>query len=307
MEKAVSETKYIFLNGKFLPYSEGKIHVMSPCVRYGANVFEGIRGYWNADKKQLYLLRLREHLKRLQISMKLMRFDEIYKIEELEKWIITLVRKNKMKEDIHIRPQVFLDGEAGGVSSRGPVGIAITANPMGRFLPEEGVMAMVSSWRRIDDNVMPPRIKCAANYQNARLALIDANMHGYDSTVILSQNGKVTEEARACLFMCRDGIPITPPITCGILESITRKTLLFLFSEELGIKPLEREIDRTELYIAEEAFFCGSGAEITPINSIDGYRLPGGPITSSIRKIYFDVTRGKTDKYEEWRTPVYME
>jgi branched-chain amino acid aminotransferase len=301
----MAEAKYIFLNGKIVPYSEGKIHVMSSGVRYGSNVFEGIRGYWNEDKKQLYVLKLREHLHRLQDSMKMMRFEGNYEIEQLEKWCIDLVRQNEIRQDMHIRPQVFLDGESGGVGSRGPIGIAIAANPMGRFMKEEGVTAMVSSWRRIDDSVMPPRIKCAANYQNNRLALIEANMHGYDSTIILNRDGKVTEEARACLFVCRDGIPITPPVTYGILESITRKTLLELFSEELGLKPIEREIDRTELYIADEAFFCGSGAEITPIISIDGYRLPGGSITPSIRKIYFDIVRGKTEKYDQWRTPVY--
>lgn len=302
---AEKKAKYIFLNGKIVPYSEAKIHVMSPAVRYGSNVFEGIRGYWNEEKKQLYLFKLRQHLKRLQNSIKLMRFEGTYEIEELEKWILDLVRQNEIKEDMHIRPQVFLDGEGGGVGTRGPIGIAIIALPMARFLKEDGVTAMVSSWRRIDDDVMPPRIKCAANYQNNRLALIEANMHGYDASIILNRDGKVTEEARACMFVCRDGIPITPPVTYGILESITRKTLLQLFSEELGIKALEREIDRTELYIADEAFFCGSGMEVTPILSIDGYPLPSGPITSSIKKVYFNIALGRIDKYKEWRTPVY--
>jgi branched-chain amino acid aminotransferase len=302
---AEKKAKYIFLNGKVVPYSEAKIHVMSPAVRYGSNVFEGIRGYWNEEKKQLYLFKLRQHLQRLQNSIKLMRFEGTYEIEELEKWILDLVRQNEIKEDMHIRPQVFLDGEGGGVGTRGPVGIAIIAIPMARYMKEEGVTAMVSSWRRIDDDVMPPRIKCAANYQNNRLALIEANMHGYDASIILNRDGKVTEEARACIFICRDGVPITPPVTCGILESITRRTLLQLFSEELGIKALEREIDRTELYVADEAFFCGSGAETTPIISIDGYPFPIGPITTSIKKVYFDIARGKTDKYSEWRTPVY--
>jgi len=302
---AEGKAKYIFLNGKIVPFSDAKIHVMSPAVRYGSNVFEGIRGYWNEEKKQLYLFKLRQHLLRLQNSIKLMRFEETYEIEELEKWILDLVRQNEIKEDMHIRPQVFLDGEGGGVGARGPIGIAIIALPMARFLKEDGVTAMVSSWRRIDDDVMPPRIKCAANYQNNRLALIEANIYGYDASIILNRDGKVTEEARACMFVCRDGIPITPPVTYGILESITRKTLLQLFSEELGIKALEREIDRTELYIADEAFFCGSGMEITPILSIDGYPLPVGPITSSIKKVYFDIALGRTDKYKEWRIPVY--
>ena len=302
---AYGRAKYIFLNGELVPFSEAKIHVMSPAVRYGATVFEGIRGYWNQDQKQLYLFKLREHLVRLQNSVKLMRFDGGYEVEELERWILDLVRKNEIKEDMHIRPQVHVVGEGGGVDARGPIGISIIAIPMGRFLNENGVKAMVSSWRRIDDSVMPPRIKCAANYQNGRLALMEATMHGYDATIILTKDGKVAEEARACMFVCRDGTAITPPVTYGILESITRKTLLELFPDELGMKALERELDRTELYIADEAFFCGSGAEITPIISIDGYPLPKGKITSSIAKVYFEIARGETRKYSEWRTPVY--
>jgi branched-chain amino acid aminotransferase len=302
---AEGKAKYIFFNGKIVPFSEAKIHVMSPGLRYGSNIFEGIRGYWNEDKQQLYLFKIREHLRRLQHSMKLMRFKGSYEIEDLEKWILTLVRENEIKEDMHIRPQVFLEGEGGGVGSREPVGIAIIAIPMGRFMKEDGVTTMVSSWRRIDDDIMPPRIKCAANYQNSRLALIEAMRHGYDGTIILNRQGKVTEEARACIFVCRDGVPITPPVTYGILESITRKTLIQLFAEELGLHVLEREIDRTELYIADEAFFCGSGAETTPIISIDGYPLPVGPITLSIKKVYFDIAKGKTDKHSEWRTAVY--
>ena len=302
---AEAKAKYIFLNGKIVPFSEAKIHVMTPAVRYGSNVFEGIRGYWNEDKKQLYLFQLREHFNRLRTSMKLMRFDGTYEIEDFEKWTLDLVRQNEIKENMHIRCHVFLDGEIGGIGSRGPIGVAIIALPMGAFMKEAGVTAMVSSWRRIDDDVLPPRVKCVSNYQNSRWALMEANMHGYDSTILLNRSGKVTEGANACLFICRDGIPITPPLTHGILESITRKTLLQLFPEELGIKAVEREIDRTELYIAGEAFFCGSAAEITPIISVDGHRLPVGQITSSIRKIFLDVVKGKTDKYGGWRTPVY--
>lgn len=301
----MTEARYIFLNGKTVPYSEGKVHVSSSCVRYGSNVFEGIRGYFNENKKQVYVFKLREHLLRLQNSMKLMRFEGTYEIGALEKWIIELVQKNEIREDVYIRVQVFLDGESGAQANRGPLGIAIAASSMGRFFKEEGVTAMVSSWRRIDDSIMPPRIKCAANYQNSRFALIEANMHGYDTTIILNRDGNVTEEARACIFVSRDGTIITPPVTCGILESITRDTIIRLFLEELGIKPLEREINRTELYIANEAFFCGTGVEITPIISIDGYTLLGRGITSNIKKLYFDIVRGNTNKYDEWRTPVY--
>jgi branched-chain amino acid aminotransferase len=297
--------KYIFINGETVPFSDAKIHVMSPAVRYGASVFEGIRAYWNEDENQLYVFKLREHLVRFQNSMKLMRFTETYEIGDLEKWVLDLIRKNDLKEDIHIRPQAHVEGEGGGVNTSEPIGISIIALPMGRFMKEDGMKAMVSSWRRIDDTVMPPRIKCAANYQNSRLALIEAVNHGYDSTIILTREGKVAEEARACVFVCRDGVPMTPPVTYGILESITRSTILGLFSSELNVQPLEREIDRTELYIADEAFFCGSGAEVTPIVSIDGYQLPIGELTQSIKKVYFEIARGMTEKYKEWRTPVY--
>ena len=301
----MTKPKYIFLNGEIIPYSEGKVHVMSPCVRYGAMVFEGIRAYWNQSKTQLYIFRLRQHLRRLTESMKLMRFDKSYDIGELEQCIIKLIQKNEFREDVHIRPEIFIDGDVGSASSRTPVGIAISVNPMGRFLKENGVTAMVSSWRRIDDNVMPPRIKCAANYQNSRFALIEAGMHGYDTSIILNQDGKVAEEARACVFICRNGVPVTPPVTEGILESITRGTILQLFGEKLGIMPVERVVDRTEMYIADEAFLCGTGAEVTPIISIDGYVIPHGPMTFAIKEIYFEIVRGKSEEYGEWRTSVY--
>lgn len=297
--------KNICRNGKIVPWEEATIHVMSPTVRYGANVFEGIRGYWNSDKQQMYVFKMKEHINRLQKSIKMMKFDRTYELEELEKWILDLIRSNDLREDIHIRPQVFIEGQIGSVDTVGPVGIAISAVPMGRMLHEQGVTARVSSWRRIDDDVIPARIKCAANYQNARFALIEAKSSGTDATILLNKAGKVTEEARACIFICRDGVPMTPMVTNGILESITRKTILQLFKEEIGVVPLEREIDRTELYIAEEAFFCGSGAEVTPILTVDGYKLPGGPLTQEIKKIYLEVALGRTEKYSDWRTPVY--
>jgi branched-chain amino acid aminotransferase len=300
------DVAYIFFNGELVPYSNARVHIMSTAARYGANVFEGIRGYWNEDKKQMYLFRQRDHMERLLQSMKLNHFEGTYAIEDLERWTLEVVRKNELRESIHIRPCVFIDGEIGAVGAKGPLGIAISAIPMGKFLTEKaGATAMVSSWRRIGDDVMPARIKCGANYQNSRQALIEANQHGYDATILLDRNGKVTEEARACVFICRRGVPITPPVTYGILESITRETVLEIFSKEMEITPVEREIDRTELYIAEEAFFCGTGAEITPIVSIDGFGLPVGPLTAKVNELYMDIAKGLHDKYAEWLTPVY--
>ena len=170
---------------------------------------------------------------------------------------------------------------------------------------EKTVKAMVSSWRRIDDDVIPPRIKCAANYQNSRLALTEANMNGYDTSIILNKNGKVAKEARACIFIVRDKIPVTPPVTSGILDSITRKTIIDLFKDELSIETIVRDVDRTELYIAEEAFFCGSGAEITSINFIDDYQIKSSEISKKIETIYMDIVHGNNEKYKNWLTEVY--
>jgi branched-chain amino acid aminotransferase len=308
MAREFVKPRYIWMDGQFIPFDEAVVHVMSPIARYGANVFEGLRVYWNEEKKQLYAFRLREHFQRLFESMKIMRMHIEYSIEDCEEIFVELVRKNEFEEDLHGRHVVYLGG-FGPFSAKEPIGMAAMVYPRGRsFDVENGIHCAVSSWARISDNSVPPRIKCGSNYQNSRLAALQAKEDGYDQAILLNADGKVAEGPGACLFMVRRNKVTTPPVTAGILESVTRTTLIELFEKELRVTVQEREIDRTELYVADEVFFCGSGAEITPIVSIDrlavGQGAPGA-VTRQIQKLYFDVVRGNREEYIKWRSQIY--
>jgi branched-chain amino acid aminotransferase len=305
----MAKAKYIYFNDKIVPWDEATVHVFSPVSKYGIGVFEGIRGYWNPAAAEMFLFRLVEHMDRLRYSQTVMRFDRLIDQRELIDGTIKLIRANELRENIHIRVQLYLDGE-GDVSACGPVGIAITAVP--RPVPEQvtnGIKAHVSSWVRISDLAMPARVKCNANYHNGRLAMLQARMDGYDAPILLNQAGKISEGPTMCFFMVRGGRVITPSVTNDVLESITRSTVLQLASERNGLEPVERDIDRSELYAADEAFFCGTGWEITPIISIDGLPVGAGvlgPVVRQLQKTYFDVVGGKVPAHSEWRTPVYQ-
>ncbi len=300
--------KYLWLDGKIVPYADAKIHVLSPAVTYGATVFEGLRAYWNEAEEQLYIFRLRDHTERLLRSMRMMRFNHQYDVDAIERPIVELLRANEVREDVHIRQMVYLGGET-VMTSTGPVGMAIAAIPKPSTpLVQNGMHVCVSSWTRTSDNSMPFRIKCTANYHNSRLAALQAHADKYDGTLLLNSQGKVSESTGACFFMVRNGRLVTPGTSSDILESITRETLMQLASETVGIPAVERDIDRSELYCAEEAFICGSGWEVTPIISIDRLPLTGGsvgPITRAIQKGYFDLVRGVEKSHTEWRTPTY--
>ncbi len=304
----VEEVKFLYLDGRIVPYQQATVHMLSPAVKYGASVFEGLRGYWNEKINQLFIFRLTDHSKRLQQSMKLMRMEKTYSIDELNNAVLEVIRANQLKEDIHIRQIVYIGG-SGEVYSLGPIGMFVAALPRKRkYNLGKGVSASITSWTRITDNSVPPRIKCAANYQNSRLAHIQAKLDGYDSAIFINRQGKVSEGPGECLFIIREGVPITPSINSDILESITRKTSIQLFKETLGIEIQEREVDRTELYISEEAFFVGSGTEVSPITMIDRHIVGDGkigPLTKKLYEAYFNIVRGFDLSHEEWRFPVY--
>ncbi len=301
--------KYLFLDGKVVPYADAKIHVLAPAVTYGATVFEGLRAYWNEGEGQLYVFRLRDHTERLLRSMRMMRFDHPYDADAIERPILELLRANEVRGDVHIRQMVYLCGET-TMTSTGPVGMAIAAIPKPSTpLVQNGMHVSVSSWTRTTDNSMPFRIKCAANYHNSRLAALQARVDKYDGVLLLNSRGKVSESTGACFFMVRDGRLATPGTNSDILESITRETLIQIAGESTRLPVVERDIDRSELYCAEEAFICGSGWEITPIISIDRLPVGGGtvgPVTRGIQKGYFDLARGYDTAHPEWRTPPYQ-
>lgn len=303
----MTPSRYLYLNGKIVPYGEALIHVQSAAVKYGTSVFEGLRAYWNERRGELYVFRLKEHIDRLYGSLRLMRMDHGFTREELTSSILEVLRKNEYREDVHIRQTALLEAD-GAMEATGPVGLAVDALPR-KLSTKAGITACVSSWIRIADGSMPPRIKCSANYQNGRLAVLEAKMNGYDGALLLNSRGKLAEAPGACCFIVRGGVPVTPPVTADILESVTRTTLLELFPKELGQMPVERDIDRTELYIADEAFLCGSGWEITPVLSVDKLALGDGtqpgPVTRAIQACYFEVVRGEKPAYRGWLTPVY--
>ena len=305
--------EYLVVDGEIVPYDEAKLHISTPAVRYGATAFEGIRAYWNPDADQLHMFRANDHMERLLQSARLMGMEGIaYSADELLAKVKELLRANDVRQDVHIRPSLFVAGD-GSISARGPVSFGVVIAPGNPALAgdERAATSMrlaVSSWRRIDDNTMSPRIKCAANYQNGRMALIQAEDDGYDGALMLDANGHVTEEPRACIFMVRDGVVITPAVTNDILESITRDTIIQLLSEAHSIDVIQREVDRTELYVADELFLAGTALEVTAVSSVDRFQVGDdvpGPITSAIGTTYAATVSGVNGLHPEWLEPVY--
>lgn len=303
------DVKYMSLNGKVVPTADARLHILSPAIKYGSNVFEGIRGYWNPDQKEMFIFRLVEHLQRLQFSMKVMRFADTYAVDYVQQCILELIRANELREDTYIRLFAYVDEPDGEMTAAGPIGMAIAATPKGRRAKANaGVNVAVSSWVRISDNSMPPRIKCVANYNNGRLAWMQAKADGYDNVILLTQRGTVAEGPGACLYIVRDGVPTTSTVTSDILESVTRRTVMQIFREYFGLQTVERDVGRTELYAAEEAFYCGTGHEILPIVSIDRHPVGDakvGGLTQGLWDKYQALVRGQVADHAEWRTPVY--
>lgn len=299
------DRRLIHLNGKLVAYKDARIHVQSCAVKYGTAVFEGLRAYWNDEAQELFVFRLREHVERLFTSLRLMRLAPDFTVREIGAWILETLRGNGLREDVHIRVLAYLAGDV-EMDAAGPVGVSIDARPR-RFATGAGLSACVSTWTRISDRSMPPRIKATGNYLNARLATLEARSNGYDIPLLLNQRGKLAEAPAACCFIVRDSVLVTPPITADILESITRATLLTIAPETVGVRVAEREIDRTELYIADEVFVCGTAYEITPITAVD--RLPVGtgevgPMTAALQRTYLGVVRGEVSVKEKWLTAV---
>ena len=295
----------IWMNGRLVVQDQAVLPVNSAAVFYGTNVFEGLRAYWNADDGEVYCFRLQEHFVRFRESMKMMRFAVPYSDVDLYEAVREVLKGNEVREDIHMHLVAYVTGA--GMDATAPTGLYINPRRRGR-IADGGLACCVSSWLRTSDNAIPIRLKCGANYQNGRLAVLQAKADGYDAPILLNQQGHVAEGTGATFFMVRKGKLVTPPISSDILESITRTTLIEEIGPELGLDVVEREIDRTELYVADEAFFCGSGYEITPIVSIDRFPLGDGTLGSTTRRLltaYMNVVRGVDTRRPEWRTPVY--
>lgn len=300
--------RYMFFQDRLVPHDDARVHVLSTAVKYGAVVYEGIRGYWSEEADELFLFRAEDHFRRLLRSMKIASVqgpvDLTYYLDNLT----MLVRANKLRETLHIRVQVLVEAPDGGLGSTEPVTVAMATIPKAGILSTRGLSVQVSSWTRISDRSMPPRVKAAANYHNSRLALLQATADGYDDAILLTAEGRVSEGPGYTLFAVRDGVLMTPPVTDSILEGITRDTVIRLARDDLGVHVVERSMDRTELYCVDELFFCGSGAEVAPITSVDrrpvGDGRPG-TVTELVRRAYFAYAHGSGGDPYAWLTPVY--
>jgi branched-chain amino acid aminotransferase len=297
--------KKIMMNGELMPFDDASLHPLALAVTYATTVFEGIRAYQMPETGQFSFFRLAEHVQRLQIGMKIMRFDHDYDVDYFKECLTRLVHANEPDADVYIRLLVYVEG-TGLMATTGPVGFTAAAMPRKKpKFADTGMSLGVSSWQRLSDNASPPRVKCTGNYHNARLTMLQAKADGYDGALMLTPQGKVSEAPIACFFMVRDGKLITPDKTSNILESITRETIITRYKDLTGLEVEERVVDRSELYFAEEAFLCGTGQEILPVTAID--KLPVGdgtigPITQQLRQDYFDIVRGVCEDHPEWRT-----
>jgi branched-chain amino acid aminotransferase len=298
------------MDGRIMPWEQATIHASTLGWSTMGAVFEGIKAYWNDAEGELYGWQFLEHYRRFAVSMKLERMRPEFSAEQFVEASCELLRANDCRADTYVRPLAWhKDATWFGHLEDSRTGIVITTAPFGSILGSgKTVRACVSSWTRVGDNQLSPRIKCISNYENSRRALLEAVLDGYDQPILLNSLGKVTEGPASCIFIVRDGVAITPSLTSGVLESITRTAILRLCRDELGIPTQEREIDRTELYVADEVFFCGTGAEVMPVGSVDHYRVGTGgvgPLTARIERLFHEVVRGRHPGYAFWRTPLY--
>ncbi len=297
---------FVWVDGKLTPWNEATIHITNVGTAGVSSVFEGIRAYWNESRRELNVFQLDAHLARFSQSMRLMRMKQPFSNGAIKEGLLALVRANECAADTYIRPLAFVESALFGSSPDDTARIVLnTRDWPSRLGGGKVAHACVSSWTRITDNVMPPRVKASSNYLNSRLASEEARRNGYDQAILLNPNGKVAEAPGACLMIVRDGKVITPSATSGILESITRATLIQLMREVLKLEVNERDVDRTELYVANEAWLCGTGVELSPVVSVD--RLPVGdgtmgPITRQVETLYNNLVRGIDSRYPEWRT-----
>lgn len=307
----MSENMVCYFNDEFVPLSDAKIGVMTHGFNYGTGCFEGIRAYWSADQKQLHVFRLREHLERFERSRRILMIDLPYSVARLREICIELLRRNEFKTDVYVRPLAYKSSEVIGVRLHNLAdAFVMFAVPFGDYVETTGGLRVgVSSWRRIDDNAAPARAKLTGIYVNSALAKTEAALNGFDESIMLTDDGHVSEGSAENIFMVSNGRLVTPPPTDNILMGITRDTIMTIAKNELGIDTVERSIDRSELYGAEEIFICGTGAQVLPVISVD-HRSIGtgstGTTTQALVESYMDIVHGRVARYRDWVTPVYQ-
>ncbi|HRW47035.1 MAG: branched-chain amino acid transaminase [Caldilineaceae bacterium] len=304
-------TKFAYFEGAIRPIEEAKVSVMTHAFNYGTGWFGGLRGYWNAEQEQLYVFRIRDHYLRFLDSGKILMANVDETVDDLIRATVDLLQREGYREDCYIRPLGYKADAMIGVRLHNLHDrITIFTTPFGRYIEdEEGARVCVSSWRRVDDTALPPRGKIVGSYVNSALIKSEAVLNGFDEALVLNHDGHVAEGSAENFFIVRGDSLITPPIHANVLEGITRRTIVELARRELGLNVVEREIDRSEVYVADEAFFCGTGVQVVAIASVDHRPIGSGKmgqITNRLRDLYFRVVRGQEPKYAHWLTPVHQ-
>ncbi|MFA7658092.1 MAG: branched-chain amino acid transaminase [Candidatus Gastranaerophilaceae bacterium] len=303
-------TEFVYMDGKYVEKEKASLPVMTHAFLYGTSVFEGVRAYYNPEEKQLYAFRVPEHFERLLRSAKIMRMDPKNTVKEFCEITKKLLQKNNYTQDTYLRPTLYKSAQKIGPSLiNNPDSFLIFTLPMGEYIDiSKGLKVCVSNWRRNSDNAIPPRAKVSGAYANTALIISDARLAGFDDAIALSEDGTVTEGSAMNLFLVMDGKLVTTNTTDNILQGVTRNTIIQLAKEVMGLEVVERVIDRTELYVADEAFYCGTGAQVSPIVSVDNRNLGDGkvgPISLKLQKLYFDVVKGRVPEYRKWCMPIY--
>jgi branched-chain amino acid aminotransferase len=304
------EEGYAYFEGRVVPMSEAKVSIATHALHYGTACFEGIRGYWNAQHEQLYLLKLREHFERMANSWNTLRMQPKETIDDLCRITVELVRKHGYHEDVYVRPITYKAARTIKLTlSSLEDSVAIYTFPMGNYVDiSAGLNVCTSSWRRANSNAMPVRAKVTGAYINSSLAVDDASAAGFDEAIMLTHDGTVSEGSSCNLFLLRNGKLATPALSEDILEGVTRNALIDMVRDEFGMVVEERRIDRTELYSANEIFMCGTGVQVSPVVKVD-HRQVGtgkpGPFSMKLQELYLSACRGENEKYRDWVTPVY--
>ena len=304
---AASDAEWAHHGGEFVRLGDVRLSPATHALNYGTGVFEGIRAYWSESRGTLQVLKLREHYERFEKSCRILQIELPHTIDELCEITLEILRRNAPREDTYIRPLAYKSIESVGVNLRGPSELSIFTVPMGNYVELTGLKTCVSSWRRTPDTSIPARGKLTGSYINTALAVDEAQRGGYDDAIFLTQDGHVSEASAANIFLVRKGQLITPPVTADILEGITRDCVMELAAKELDLPVVERDVDRTELYAADEVFLSGTGFQIAPVTEVDG-RAVGtgsvGPIASQLQEFYFRAARGDWPEYEDWTVAV---
>lgn len=300
----------IFMDGKYIPEEQAVISVKTHGFNYGTGCFEGIRAYYNKEQDALFVFRLEDHFKRFQLSCKTLMIELPYSVEELCQATIKLLKENFEKTDIYIRPLAYKSDQVVGNFNLKTLknSVVIFTIPLGRYGDvENGIRASVSSWRRVPDNSIPPRAKITGSYVNTSLAKTDSLLAGYDEALLLDQNGHIVEGSAENIFMFKDGEIITPPVSDDILQGITRKTVMQLIKDKLKKDVIERSIDRSEIYHADEIILVGTGAEILPVVEVDGRKIGDGAIgknAAKLKDLYYKLVHGELSEYSSFFTKV---